>query len=78
LKLHEEAFEKMKKLSRPHPQQPNFDWNEDSPIRRAKLRMIELPTDDRRDASKQVIFPHDDIWVPVSVVNGNIHILPGA
>lgn len=77
LKLHQEAYEKMKELSRPHPSQLNFSWDEDSPIRRAKLRMIELPTDETRDMKMQVLFPKEDLWVPVAVVNGNIHILPG-
>lgn len=77
LKLHQETFEKMKLLSKPHPNQPTFDWEVDSPARRAKLRMAELPTDESRDPKKQVIFPQEDLWVPVSVVNGNIHILPG-
>ena len=77
LKLHEEAYEKMKKLSKPHPSQPNFSWDEDSPTRRAKLRMVELPTDESRDLSKQVLLPVEELWVPVAVVNGNIHILPG-
>ena len=39
--------------------------------------MIELPLDSSRPETDQVIFPHEDLWVPVSVVNGNIHILPG-
>ncbi|KAF4944020.1 hypothetical protein FSARC_14789 [Fusarium sarcochroum] len=77
LKLHQETFEKMKLLSKPHPNQPKFDWDVDSPARKAKLRMAELPTDDSRDLKKQALFPHDDLWVPVAVVNGNIHILPG-
>ncbi|QPC72885.1 hypothetical protein HYE68_003637 [Fusarium pseudograminearum] len=77
LKLHQETFEEMKLLSKPHPNQPTFDWEVDSPARRAKLRMAELPTDESRDPKKQVIFPQEDLWVPVSVVNGNIHILPG-
>ncbi|KAJ4015677.1 hypothetical protein NW752_006598 [Fusarium irregulare] len=77
LKLHQETFEKMKLLSKPHPNQPKFDWEVDSPARRAKLRMAELPIDESRDIKKQALFPHDDLWVPVSVVNGNIHILPG-
>ncbi|ESU16398.1 hypothetical protein SNK03_009561 [Fusarium graminearum] len=77
LKLHQETFEKMKLLSKPHPNQPTFDWEVDSPARRAKLRMAELPTDESRDLKKQVLFPQEDLWVPVSVVNGNIHILPG-
>lgn len=77
LKLHQEAYEKMKKLSKPNPSQPNFSWDEDSPARKAKLRMIELPIDESRDDKSQVIFPAEDLWVPVACVNGNIHILPG-
>ncbi|RKL49566.1 hypothetical protein BFJ72_g1025 [Fusarium proliferatum] len=77
LKLHQETFDKMKLMSKVHPNQPKFDWEVDSPARRAKLRMAELPIDESRDLKKQALFPHDDLWVPVSVVNGNIHILPG-
>lgn len=77
LKLHQEAYERMKKLSKPHPSQPNFSWDEDTPARKAKLRMIELPTDESRDLNKQALFPHEDLWVPVACVNGNVHILPG-
>ncbi|KND88813.1 Uncharacterized protein TOPH_06552 [Tolypocladium ophioglossoides CBS 100239] len=77
LKLHKDAFEKMKKLSKPHPSQPNFNYDTDSPALKAKLRMVELPTDVARDLSKQFIFPHEELWVPISVVNGNVHILPG-
>jgi molybdopterin-biosynthesis enzyme MoeA-like protein len=77
LKLHQEAYDKMKTLSIPHPSQPNFSWDEDSPALRAKLRMVELPTDDSRDSNKQVLFPTEELWVPVAVVNGNVHILPG-
>lgn len=77
LKLHQEAFEKMKRLSKPHPSQPKFDWDTDSPALKAKLRMVELPTDDSRDPAVQFLFPYDDLWVPVAVVNGNVHILPG-
>lgn len=39
--------------------------------------MVELPYDDKVPDSEQVIFPREDLWVPVAVVNGNIHILPG-
>ncbi|CAG9997513.1 unnamed protein product [Clonostachys byssicola] len=77
LKLHAEAFDKMKRMSKPHPSQPKFDWDVDSPALKAKLRMVELPTDDTRDLKEQVIFSDEDAWVPVAVVNGNIHILPG-
>ena len=65
------------KRSTPHPSQLNFDWETDSPARRARLRMIEMPWDESRDPKKQTIFTHDELWVPVNVVNGNIHILPG-
>lgn len=75
--LHQETFDRMKKLSRPHKSQPNFSWDEDTPDRRAKLRMVELPIDEARDIKQQVVFPQEDLWVPVSVVNGNVHILPG-
>ncbi|KAF4592500.1 molybdenum cofactor synthesis domain-containing protein [Ophiocordyceps camponoti-floridani] len=77
LKLHEQALEKMKKLSKPHPSQPDFSYDTDSPDLRAKLRMVQLPTDDEIDASSQFLFPCDDLWVPVCVVNGNVHVLPG-
>lgn len=76
LKLHEKALEKMK-LSKPHPSQPGFSYDTASPALKAKMRMVELPTDESRDLSKQVIFPREDLWVPVAVVNSNIHILPG-
>jgi len=75
--LHDEAFTRMKKISKPHPSQPNFSWDTPSPALTAKLRMIELPIDESRDPKSQVIFVDDSLWVPISVVNGNIHILPG-
>ncbi|KAL2130709.1 hypothetical protein VTI74DRAFT_6069 [Chaetomium olivicolor] len=77
LVLHQEAYALMKKLSKPHPNQPNFNWDEDSPALRAKLRMVELPTDASRPLEEQFIFPCSKLWVPVAVVNGNVHILPG-
>jgi len=69
----------MKKLSKPRPGEETFDWDTDSPKLRAKLRMAELPTDKNRDLEKQFLFPCEEqgMWVPVAVVNGNIHILPG-
>lgn len=77
LTLHREAYERMKKLSKPHPSQPNFSWDEESPAKTAKLRMVELPTDAARDPKSQAIFPVDDMWVPVACINGNVHVLPG-
>ncbi|KAK8079539.1 hypothetical protein PG997_007357 [Apiospora hydei] len=75
--LHEEAYQKMKKLTKPRKDEPNFSWDVESPQKTARLRMVRLPIDESRDLSKQALFPQDDLWVPVSVVNGNVHILPG-
>ncbi|KAI0543361.1 molybdopterin binding domain-containing protein [Xylaria curta] len=77
LKLHTEAYERMRRLSKPNKSQPNFSWDVDSPAKTARLRMVELPIDESRDLNKQVLFPRDELWVPVSVVNENVHILPG-
>ena len=77
LKLHEPAFEKMKKLSKPRRGTENFSWDEPSPQLTARLRMVELPIDESRSVDDQVLFVKDELWVPISVVNGNIHILPG-
>jgi molybdopterin-biosynthesis enzyme MoeA-like protein len=67
----------MKKLSKPHPSQPNFSWDTPSPALTAKKRMIELPLDESKDLSEQVKFVSEDLWVPLAIVNGNVHILPG-
>ena len=67
----------MKKLSKPHPSQPNFSWDVSSPALEAKKRMIRLPIDTSRSEDGQVLFVKNDLWVPINVVNGNIHILPG-
>ena len=39
--------------------------------------MIRLPIDPERSEDSQVLFVDESLWVPISVVNGNIHILPG-
>lgn len=77
MKLHEAAYDRMKRLSKPHKSQPGFDWNVDSPALRAKKRMVELPLDESVPDEEQVIFVSDELWVPVACVNGNVHILPG-
>ncbi|KAJ5147943.1 hypothetical protein N7526_001295 [Penicillium atrosanguineum] len=77
LQLHQPAFARMKKLSKPHPMQPNFNWDTPSPGLTAKLRMVELPYDPTIPAADQAIFVAEDMWVPIAVVNGNVHILPG-
>ena len=77
LKLHEGALEKMKKLAKSHPSQPNFSYDTPSPALEAKLRMIRLPIDTTRLETEQVLFVQNSLWVPISVVNGNVHVLPG-
>ncbi|BCS19132.1 flavin adenine dinucleotide pyrophosphatase [Aspergillus puulaauensis] len=77
LKLHQPAFERMKALSKPHPFQPAFDWDTPSPALTAKLRMVEIPHDETVPLVQQAVFVADDMWVPIAIVNGNIHILPG-
>jgi molybdopterin-biosynthesis enzyme MoeA-like protein len=77
LKLHDAAFARMKRLSKPHKSQPNFSWDVPSAALTAKKRMVELPLDEKAADEDQVIFVDKTLWVPVSCVNGNIHILPG-
>ena len=77
LKLHDSSFERMKKISKPHKSQPNFSWDTPSPALTAKLRMVQLPIDETKPEDDQVLFVNEDLWVPISVVNGNVHILPG-
>jgi len=77
LTLHDKSFARMKKLSRPNPEQPNFDWKTPSDALTAKKRMIELPLDLKRPLEEQVVFTDEKLWVPLCIVNGNIHILPG-
>lgn len=67
----------MKRLAKPHPMQRNFDWDTPSPDLTAKKRMVELPFDPELPLESQALFVAEDLWVPVAVVNGNIHILPG-
>jgi hypothetical protein len=75
--MHDEAFQRMKRISKPHKSQPNFSWDTPSPALTAKLRMVQLPIDENKPDEDQVLFVNEDLWVPISVVNGNVHILPG-
>lgn len=77
LRLHDETLSRMRALSIPHPSQKDFSWDKPSPALTAKLRMAELPHDEKHAEANQVLFPTDELWVPVSVVNGNVYILPG-
>ncbi|KAL8796172.1 MAG: hypothetical protein Q9195_001505 [Heterodermia aff. obscurata] len=64
LKLHEDALRRMKALSKPHPSQPNFSWDEPSPALEAKLRMIRLPIDESRDERDQALFVDETLLIP--------------
>ncbi|KAL9612315.1 MAG: hypothetical protein Q9167_003094 [Letrouitia subvulpina] len=77
LRLHEGAFQRMKALAKAKPPQKEFSWDTPSPALDAKLRMVKLPIDESRDEKSQTLFVDENLWVPISVVNGNIHILPG-
>lgn len=67
----------MKRLSTARELPPDFSWDSDSSALRAKLRAVTLPFDQSKPESEQCLFTSEEYWVPVSVVNGNVHILPG-
>lgn len=77
LRLHEGAFQRMKALAGAKPPQKDFSWDTPSPALDAKLRMVKLPVDESRDEKSQALLVDENLWVPISVVNGNVHILPG-
>lgn len=77
LKFHAEAFNRMRRLSKPQQAKPDFDWDTPSPALTARMRMVNIPTDETRPLSEQALFVDDELWVPVCVVNGNVYILPG-
>jgi molybdopterin-biosynthesis enzyme MoeA-like protein len=39
--------------------------------------MVILPHDAARPADEQALFVCENLWVPIAVVNGNVHVLPG-
>ncbi|KAF2395690.1 Molybdopterin binding protein [Trichodelitschia bisporula] len=77
LTLHDGAWVRMQRLSKPHKSQPNFDWVTESPALAAKRRMVEIPIDPARPLEEQAVFVAEDLWIPLAIVNGNVHILPG-
>lgn len=81
LKLNPPALDRMQiSWSRKHPDRDaDAFWSgrADPAGLEAKLRMLRLPTDDAKSLDAQALFPVDESWVPVSVVNGNVYVLPG-
>jgi len=73
LELHEETAARMRRMSHARPNAAPFDWDTPSATLTARMRMAMLPSGPKT----KVIYVADDQWVPVSVVNYNVHILPG-
>ncbi|KAI5795666.1 3'-phosphoadenosine 5'-phosphosulfate sulfotransferase [Geopyxis carbonaria] len=74
LALHDETATRMRRLAKRRPGQiADFDWDTPSVALTARLRMAQLPT----GPSCRVLYVADDMWVPIAVVNHNVHILPG-
>lgn len=73
LEIHDETLQRMKSLWKSKRNEATFDWDTPSSRLSAKLRMATLPT----GAGCRAYFPSDELWVPVAIVNENVHILPG-
>ncbi|KAF3913046.1 hypothetical protein ABW21_db0206317 [Orbilia brochopaga] len=73
LELHDETRKRMQQLWVSKRNEPTFDWTTPSPRLSAKLRMATLPTGPKC----HIHYPSTDLWVPISIVNDNVHILPG-
>lgn len=73
LALHQETVARMRAINSARPNEPAFDWDTPSPQLTARMRMAMLPT----GAGTRVLRVVPDRWVPVAVVNHNVHVLPG-
>ncbi|KAK6363803.1 hypothetical protein TWF730_001213 [Orbilia blumenaviensis] len=73
LEVHDETRQRMRRLWKSKRNEASFDWDTPSPRLSAKLRMATLPT----GTGCRAYFPSDELWVPIAIVNENIHILPG-
>lgn len=73
LQLHEETARRMREISAARPNAPSYDWDTPSAMLTARMRMAQLPS----GPGTKVYFPCPSLWVPVAVVGGNVHVLPG-
>lgn len=80
LELHEETIDKMaviqtKRLETDHLAQglPLDTFRSTFVMTPARQRMATLPSGE----NVQVIFPSSHLWVPLVIVNKNVHVLPG-
>lgn len=74
LELHSETAHRMRTVTSARQNAPPFDWDTPSPTLRARMRMATLPTG---EGVKVLYVGGEDMWVPIVVVNYNVHILPG-
>ncbi|KAI5806790.1 MoaB/Mog domain-containing protein [Peziza echinospora] len=76
LKRHEPTVEKMKHISKTRPRkalEEEQDWETPSKQLTARLRMATFPEGE----GVSVEFVDESLWVPIVIVNRNVHILPG-
>ncbi|KAF8456946.1 MoaB/Mog domain-containing protein [Terfezia claveryi] len=76
LRLHPPTVSRMKLLHTKRVQKEGEkpqDWDTPSAQLEARLRMATLPVGE----GVEYLFVDEDLWVPIVVVNNNIHILPG-
>lgn len=73
LALHSETADRMRAITSKRPNSPTFDWDSPSAALTAKLRMATLPS----GPGTKAVFVSDYLWVPIAVVNYNVHVLPG-
>ncbi|KAI5309544.1 FAD1 flavin adenine dinucleotide synthetase, partial [Ascosphaera atra] len=67
----------MRHLYKPNQSNADFDFDHPSDALDAKMRMLHLPIDESKPIEDQVLFPDDELWVPLSVENENVYIFPG-
>lgn len=73
LALHAETATRMRTITSQRPNTPPTDWDVPSPALSAKMRMATLPS----GPGTAALFVSDALWVPIAVVNHNVHVLPG-
>ena len=63
----------MREVSKTRPDMKDFDWDTPSPALSARMRMATLPSGE----GVRNLYVEESMWVPVCVVNYNVHVLPG-
>ncbi|KAF8545200.1 MoaB/Mog domain-containing protein [Trichophaea hybrida] len=73
LALHGETTARMRTITSGRADAQPFDWDTPSAALTARLRMATLPS----GPGTKIIFVVPDLWVPIAIVNYNVHVLPG-